>query len=154
MLLAVSSTLRKAGGPGAGGQFQEASVVWHTGPALCGPLCGDTIVPCTVEGARLGPNVPSATAVYSAAASIFFYLSIPSQCTEQQQNCTTKLPRLVSLASLKVPVSPTFLQRHCCCLSQGVKGPYVHLFYQHSGTKLQIGCGWDWSPIISYIFIR
>ena len=25
--------------------------------------------------------------------------------------------------SLKVPVSPTFLQRHCCCLSQGVKGP-------------------------------
>ena len=34
------------------------------------------MVPCTVEGARLGPNVPSATAVYSAAASIFFYLSI------------------------------------------------------------------------------
>ena len=120
--------------------------MWYTVEQCCAPWISvvhrGTML-CTVEGARLGPNVPSATAVCSAAASIFFYLSIPSQ-SAVQQHCTTKLPRLVSL---KV-ISPTFLQRHCCCLSQGVKGPCVHLFYQHSGHQSAN------SPIISDIYKR
>lgn len=111
LLATVSTTLRQAGGP-AGGQFQEASVVSGMAHRACTMWC--TVE--AVEGARLGPNVPSATAVCSAASIFFFYLPIPSQ-SAVQQHCTNKLPRLVSL---KVS---TFLQRHCCCLSQGVKGP-------------------------------
>ena len=138
MLLPVSSTLRQAGGPGAGGQFQEASVVWHTVPALCG---GTIVVPCTVEGARLGPNVPSAICcclylllsskpVCSAAAELH------QQTASSRQSQSARFADFLA-ASLLLPQSRC--QRTMSTFSNNIRG-----------TELQIGYGWHWSPIISY----
>ena len=131
---------RGTGGP-AGGQFREASLVSHTVVAHSRTLWSHTVAHCggtavahsgehwwhTVVGARLGPNVPSATLpLLSTLLSILTPICVFQDSLVYQQHCTSKLARLVSLKVKVAAVVPGFADfpaSHCCCLSQGVKAP-------------------------------
>ena len=99
---------------------------------------------CTVVGAWLGPNVPSATLpLLSVLLSILTPICVFQDSLVYQQHCTTKLARLVSLKVKVAAVVPGFTDfpaSHCCCLSQGVKAPCLLFSINIQGTKLQIGC--------------